>query len=263
MKKLKSALALLLALGLFLSLFGCKIGGNDSYSILDNIDNQQFCIGFRPGDKAGEAVIAALAVLQDEGKLRELSVKWFGSDLSLLEGDGKALENLGEKPEKRNFIIGYDPGRLPFSGSVENGNPTGFDIDLATAVCQKLGWRTRFLAIDVSQAEVELTSGNVDCVMGGLAYDEDNSKIQMSPPYIKNTVVLATLAGSGVSLGGKTLMISDSGYYNSLLEKNSKLTDKPAFIIRVPDGADGCFKGLRDGSCDVIITDKAALDYYR
>lgn len=268
MKKKARALAFVLSVLLIISTTGCSTGGNDKYRVADKLEQQEFCVAFRLDDKAGEAVIAALKVLQDSGKVSEISQKWFNEDLSLLKGDPEALNKLTEKVEKRTFIIGYDSGRLPFSGTSVGGvTAMGFDVDLAKEVCKQLGWKARFIPIDVSQAVVELNSGNVDCVWGGFAYDENNTDINQSPVYIKNTIVLASLVSSNVrsirSVSGKTLTLSENGYFNAVLEGNSALKDKPKYIVKIPGGTEACFKALDEGACNAIITDLAALNYYR
>ncbi len=266
MKKKARALAFVLSVLLIISTTGCGVGGNDKYRVADRLVQQEFCVAFRLDDKAGLSVIAALKVLQDSGKVSELSQKWFDEDVSLLKGDSNALTLL-ETVERRTFNIGYDAGRLPFSGTSTDGAAIGFDIDLAREVCKELGWKAKFIPIDVSQATVELNSGNVDCVWGGFAYDGENTEINQSPVYMKNTIVLASLASSGVrgigSLSGKTLTLSENGYYNELLEGNDALRNKPKFIVRVLGGTDECFKALDSGACSAIITDLAALDYFK
>ena len=267
MKKKARAVAFVLTILLLISITGCGIGGNNKYRAASKLAQQEFCVAFRMDDKAGDAVISALKVLQASGKVSELSLKWFGEDVSLLKGDENALKNLNEKLETRTFNIGYDEGRLPFSGKTNGGIATGFDVDLAREVCKQLGWKAKFLPIDVSQAVVELNSGNVDCVWGGFAYDESSTEIFQSPVYLKNTIVLASLRSSGVrsagGLKGKTLTLSENGYFNALLESNKSLSEKPEYIVKIPGGTEACFKALNDGSCAAIITDLAALDYYK
>lgn len=266
MKNQARAFAFVLSVLLLFSISGCGAGGNDKYRVADSLAQQEFCVAFRLDDKAGLSVIAALKVLQESGKVTELSQKWFYEDVSLLKGDSNAL-NLLETVERRTFIIGYDAGRLPFSGATMGGAAIGFDIDLAREVCKTLGWKAKFIPIDVSQATVELNSGNVDCVWGGFAYDEKNTDINQSPVYMKNTIVLASLVSSNVksvrSLSGKTLTLSENGYFNAALEGNDSLKNKPKYIVRVPGGTDECFKALDSGACNAIITDLAALNYYK
>lgn len=252
---------------LILSITGCGVAGNEKYRVADKLAVQEFCVAFRQEDKAGDAVIAGLKVLQASGTVTELSNKWFGEDVSLLKGEENAIDKLDLDTEKRTFIIGYDGNRLPFSGTSASGMAVGFDVELARAVCRELGWKVKFLPIDVSQATVELGSGNVDCVWGGFAYDLTNTDIHQSPVYLKNTIVLATLAGSGVrsigSLAGKTLTLSENAYFAAIFESSKALQSKPEYIVKVPDGTEGCFKALNDGACAAIITDLAALAYYK
>ena len=133
-------------------------------------------------------------------------------------------------------------------------------------MCSELKWKAKFIPIDVSQAEVELNSGNVDCVWGALGYDQENEEIRQSPVYMNNEVIVASLAGSKVrsigSLRGKTLTVGSNKYYSLLIENNSALREKPGFVNVIPGGSTECFAALEKGECDAIITDKAALDYY-
>lgn len=249
-----------------ITLFGCQALGNEKFSVVARLENQQLCVAFRSGDRAGEAVIAALQELQAEGEVDVLSRKWFGKERSLLRGDGDALSGLEFELTERDFIIGYDAGRMPFSGK-EGGKPTGFDVELARLACQKLGWNPKFLAIDVGSAKTELDSGNVDCVWGAYAYDENASGLSQSPAYMENIVVIASLNGSGVrslkSLSGKTLAVSELGGFAAVLERNSEAYSAPEYLIKLPGNSDECFKALEEGSCDAIVTDLASLDYYK
>ncbi len=267
MKNTKRIITLILSIVTVISTVGCGSGGNSKYRVDENLAEQEFCVGFRQNDKSGESVIAALKVLQASGKVGEISKKWFNEDVSLLKGDANALDNLTDKAQTRTFIIGYDANRLPFSGTDEKNNAIGFDVALAQAVCDELGWKVKFLPINVSKATVELDSGNVDCVWGGLSYDAANTKINQSPVYLKNTIVLASLVGSKVrsigSLSGQTLTLSENAYFNAVLDANEALKSKPAYIVRVPDGTSGCFNALNSNACGAIITDLAALDYYK
>ena len=266
MKKRTKITAFALAAALLLSFSACAKGGNDKYRVAAVLGEQELCVAFRSEDKAGDAVIAAMQVMKATGKFGEISYSWFGEDVSLLEGDEKAVENLEAQPEPRVFLVGYDESRLPFSGK-SGQSAVGFDIDLAKEAGKLLGWRVKFIPIDISKAVVELNSGNVDCVWGGYALEEDSTKLHQSPVYAKTTIVLASLAGSKIrsvgSLRGKTLTLSESSYFGELVENNKSLKNKPEYIVKVPGGTEGSFKALNSGSAAAIITDLVSLDYYR
>ena len=125
----------------------------------------------------------------------------------------------------------------------------------------------KFVAINVADAKTELDSGNVDCVWGAYAYDKSATGIRQSPVYMKNTIIIASLSGSGVrnsgSLSGKTLALSENGCFEQVLYNNEKVSQKPKYIIKLPGGCDECIKALEDGSCDAIMTDLDAIEYYK
>lgn len=266
MKKLHKPLALGLIFAMFLTLIGCQTLGNEKFSVAARLETQQLCVAFRAGDRVGEAVSAALREIQAEGEVDSLSRRWFGKELSILRGNDEAISGLEFELTERDLIIGYDAGRLPFSGD-EGGKPTGFDVELARLVCQKLGWNAKFLAINVGNAKTELNSGNVDCVWGAYAYDASETGLGQSPAYMENTVVIASLKGSGVrslkSLSGKTLAVSELGGFTAILEKNKEAYSAPEYLVKLPGNSDQCFKALEEGSCDAIVTDLASLEYYK
>lgn len=270
MKRLRFILSLVFVPILLISLCGCA-DGNSKYKVVKRLETQQLCIAFRQGDTSGDAVIAALAVLQGNNTISSLSSEWFGKDISELDGDLDAIDKLLAeseltKIEKRSYIVGYDAGRLPISGKDAKGIPTGFDVELAREFCKLLGWNVKFVSIDAVEAEVELDSGNVDCVMGGYAYNADAEEIDQSPVYMENVVVVTTSAGSGIhsirGLSGKTLTIGNTCYFQNLLEEYPELNEKPKFVVTIPGDMDECFEALDDNSADAIISDLVSLDYY-
>ena len=86
MKKTKRALTLFLALGLTISLCGCSMNQVGKYQIAGRLLDQSLCMGFRQGDKVSVPVLAALSELQASGKIKELSVRWFGEDVATAGG---------------------------------------------------------------------------------------------------------------------------------------------------------------------------------
>ncbi len=267
MNRYKRIIAITAAILLLGALWGCSKNQVGKYRVAAKLLNQSFCIGFRQGDKVRVPVLAAISELQAGGKVKSLSVQWFGEDINEFMGDDKALDILLQTLEPRTLIVGCDGGRLPFSGEDENGVMTGFDVELAKEVCALLNWKVKFIPIDVSDAQVELNSGNVDCVWGGFAYDEGLKTIDLSPPYMENTIVLTSLDGSKVrsirNLSGKTLTLSENSYFNNVLESSSALKNKPSIINRIPGGTGKSIEALTTGGCDAIITDSYALYYYR
>lgn len=100
-----------------------------------------------------------------------------GSDLDYVKKNGK-------------MIIGYTVYE-PMNYTDENGNFTGFDTELAKAVCQKLGVEAEFVIIDWGTKEVALNGKDIDCIWNGMTLDaEREANMACTNPYVKNAQVV-------------------------------------------------------------------------
>ncbi|MBP3312356.1 MAG: transporter substrate-binding domain-containing protein, partial [Butyricicoccus sp.] len=98
------------------------------------------------------------------------------SDLDYIKGNGK-------------MVIGYTVFE-PMNYTDENGEFTGFDTELATAVCEKLGVEPEFQLIDWGTKEAELAGKSIDCIWNGMTLDaEREANMNCTQPYIKNAQV--------------------------------------------------------------------------
>ena len=166
----KKLICLLLVLALCLSLAGC---GKLSYGVnpVMTLASQEYSMAFRNGDSLYYYVVAAIEELNAEGTVSELSHKWLGSNMVNFGKKADALSAY-QAPEPRVFIIGVDENSFPFAYG-EGGNYWGFDVELATKVCQKLGWTLQVQVVEKEKVYIELYSGNIDCAWGGLALLEN------------------------------------------------------------------------------------------
>ena len=267
-------LALLLALAALFSLSGCaKTVGK--YRVLKTFGEESFRIGYRLDDQVANYIDAALRVLAADGTVHRLAVEWLGTDEMLIEPDAKALENLGSIP-KRSLIVGVNESRFPLSFA-DGRSFDGFDVALARAVCEKLGWSVRFQAVAPSDVYVQLTSGNVDCVWGGMTLDGVNlnengrekprdQQLALSAAYLKSEIVLISRVDSHITsalrLRSQTVMLDSSDQYLQALQSDGRLVRRCGAIERVNGGAQQCFEALRSGDCAAIVTDSVALAYY-
>lgn len=267
-------IALVLALAALLSLSGCsEVVGK--YRVLKSFGEQSYRIGFRLDDQLATYVDAALRVLAADGTVHSLAMEWLGRDETLIEADADALKSLGEIPS-RTLIIGVNDSCFPMSFATDDGFD-GFDIALARAACEKLGWQVRFQAIPTSEVYVQLTSGNVDCVWGGMTLDGVNvdekgrdkprdEQLALSAAYLKNELVLISRADSDVKtargLRGESVMLDSGEQYITALESDSSLLERCGSVERVNGGAQQCFAALQNGDCAAILTDSVAMDYY-
>ena len=100
--------------------------------------------------------------------------------------------------DKGVFVLGFDEN-FPPMGFKEGSEYTGFDIELARALFQRLGIELKLQPIDWKANIMELNSGNVHCLWNGLTITEDRKKeIIFSEPYLKNEQVVVVMDSSPV-----------------------------------------------------------------
>ena len=70
--------------------------------------------------------------------------------------------------EGRTFTVGFDAEFPPYGYMDENGEYTGFDLELAAEVCNRNGWTLVKQPPDWDAKDMELSSGDIDCIWNGL-----------------------------------------------------------------------------------------------
>ena len=69
--------------------------------------------------------------------------------------------------ERTTFTVGFDAEFPPYGYMDENGEYTGFDLELAQEVCDRNGWELVKQPIDWDSKDMELSSGAIDCIWNG------------------------------------------------------------------------------------------------
>ena len=265
--KCKKILCAALALLMLLALTAC--GENMSYKVrsVTTLVEQEYSLAFRNDDPLRDYVVAAIEELNAEGRVEELSRKWFGRNAVDFGKKADALSAL-EPPEPHTLLLGVDINSFPMA-YMQDGNFWGFDVELAGFVCDRLGWTLQVLSIDKENVYVELYSGNIDVAWGGVALDQkelDAGRYTQYGPYIENDIVVVTRDGSRISgaggLKGKTMAMPTTPEATAALETQPKLMEKLGQISRIPGGTTDCFAALYAGDCDAVLTDSTAMLYY-
>ena len=124
--------------------------------------------------------------------------------------DSSRDDSLDKVLKAGKLVIGLDEHYPPMGFTDENGEIVGFDIDLAQAVCDKLGIELVKQGIDWDKKEEELNSGRIDCVWNGMSVTPARAEaMNLSEPYLKNELVLVVPGSSGIrdtgGLIGKTI----------------------------------------------------------
>ena len=266
-KKYKQIICAILAASLCLCLCACG-RRTDGYGVnsIDVIVEQDYSLAFRNDDPLYFYLTGAIEVLNAQGKVAELSAKWLGGEKLNFESNAEALDTYNIEP--RTLIIGVDINSFPMV-YISNGTFWGFDIELAQAACDLLGWTLQAQSIEKENVYNELASGNIDVAWGGIALDEseiDEGLYTQYGPYIHNDIVIAVRDSSTYwnvnRLKGKTLAMPSTTEARLALESDPKLLKNLGNVIRLVNGTTDCFSYLYAGSCDAILTDTTAILYY-
>ncbi|MDL2253029.1 amino acid ABC transporter substrate-binding protein [Ruminococcaceae bacterium OttesenSCG-928-I18] len=118
-----------------------------------------------------------------------------GSEATVGADDAYAT-SLADIEAKGELVIGLDDTFAPMGFRDEAGELVGFDIDLANAVCEVLGVTATFQPIDWNAKEMELETGNIDCIWNGMsATPERQESMSLSQTYLNNRIIVMTNEG--------------------------------------------------------------------
>ena len=259
-----------------LLLVGCSGGKkNVEYVVLDeSLSDEQYAIGFRKADQAlRDEVQKILCEMKKDGKLAEITTKWFGKDTTIVPEsipDSTATDDSLQKvKDKKVFVLGLDDSFPPMGyRDVDSGDIIGYDIDLAKEVCSRMGVELKLQPIDWDYKEAELNEGTIDCIWNGMSIDaERQEKMCLSEPYMENRQVVVTLKANGIEKVGdlkdKVVALQKGSTAAGALDgrEDVKSIIKDGAAVEVPDNVQAMYE-LRQGTSDAVIMDEIVARYY-
>lgn len=172
-------------------------------------------------------------------------------------GDTDAEESdLAYIQEKGTLIIGYTV-YAPMNYTDDEGNFTGFDTELATAVCEKLGVTPEFQEINWETKVIELDAGTIDCIWNGMTLTEDiMENTACTEAYAKNAQVIvmnkdAEYTGTA-DLVGASIAYEAGSAGQETIEAEENLSQ--ADLVPMATQAD-CLPEVKAGSCQAAVLD--------
>ncbi len=168
-------------------------------------------------------------------------------------------------PAITKLVIGLDDQFPPMGFRDETNQLVGFDIELAQAVCDRLGIEAVPTPIVWTTKEFELNGGKVDVLWNGLTITEERQEAMlMSPAYIANAQVIVVRSDSGIAtlsdLAGKTVALQEgSSADEAYAGCPAAGTEKE--LVKAPENI-SLFSDLKIGRIDAVVIDKVFGDYY-
>ena len=108
------------------------------------------------------------------------------------------------------LTVGFDQAYPPYGFVGDDGQFTGFDLDLAAEVCKRNNWEIKLEPIDWDAKDTLLNSGAITCIWNGFTMEGRENDYTFSEPYMLNGQVVVVKKDSGIAsladLAGKTVI---------------------------------------------------------
>ena len=179
-----------------------------------------------------------------------------------------AAKDVKGAAESKKLVVGFDKSYPPYGFVGDDGEYTGFDLDLAKAVADKQGWEVDYEAIDWDAKDTLLNSGAINCIWNGFTIEGRENDYTFSEPYMLNAQVVVVKKGSGISdlagLAGKAVITqTDSAAYDVLASEDAAQADVAATFASLETIGDynTAFMQLETGAVDAVACDLSIAAY--
>lgn len=164
-------------------------------------------------------------------------------------------KNTDSKEDK--IIVGFDQNFPPFGYVGDDGNYTGFDIDMATECAKRMGKEIVLQPIDWDAKDMELEAGTIDCIWNGFTINGREDQYTWSKAYMDNSQVFVVKADSGIKsaadLTGKVVEVQKESSAQTALEDEDHKDLLASFgQFLTVDQYNTAFMDLEAGAVDAI-----------
>ena len=162
------------------------------------------------------------------------------------------------------FKMGIDAEYPPYTYMGDDGEYTGYDVEMCQQVCEILGWDLEIVPINWDTKLIQLDANEIDCIWSGLTIyinNIDDEHFSLSFPYSDNTQMILTKQGSGIEtlddVAGKRVGVQLGTSAESLLDEGGDAEEFGATfgeLVRY-ENYNIAFTELQAGAIDAIAID--------
>ena len=166
------------------------------------------------------------------------------------------------------LIVGFDSSYPPYGYVGDDGEYTGFDLELAQEVATRNDWEVQLEPIDWDAKDTMLDSGAINCIWNGFTMEGREDDYTFSEPYMLNGQGVVVRADSGIAsfddLAGKAVITQvDSAAYNVLAGEDATQADLAATFASLETIGEynTAFMQLESGAVDAVACDLSIAAY--
>lgn len=179
-------------------------------------------------------------------------------------GDTTAAAEGTVKTPSGKFTVGFDQEFPPMGFVGDDGQFTGFDLDLAKEVASRLGLEFVPQPINWDAKDMELDSGNIDCIWNGFTMQGREDAYTWVGPYMANNQVFVVTADSDIAskadLAGKAVEVQKDSSGLAALQGEAELSASFGSMTEVAD-YNTALMDLESGACDAVCMDSIVAGY--
>ena len=186
------------------------------------------------------------------------------------ETSGGSGETSGEAAQEEaectggTLIVGFDQEFPPMGFMAEDGSYVGFDLDLAQEAASRLGLEYQAQPIAWDSKDMELESGNIDCIWNGFTITGREDDYEWTEPYMDNAQVFVVNGDSGIEtladLAGKVVECQADSSALAALNEDAELTATFAQLLTTAD-YNSALMDLEQGAVDAVAMDVIVARY--
>ena len=162
------------------------------------------------------------------------------------------------------LIVGFDQDFPPMGFIGNDGEFTGFDLELAQEVAKRLGLEYKPQPIAWDAKDMELEAGNIDCIWNGFTMTGREDDYAWTEAYMANTQVFVVAKDSGIAsqadLAGKVVECQVDSSAEAALKVVPDLTATFKDLLTTAD-YNTAFMDLEQGAVDAIAMDVIVAGY--
>ncbi len=174
------------------------------------------------------------------------------------------IAGCSDSKDGKKITLGFDQNFPPMGFIGDDGEFTGFDIDLAKETAKRLDMELVLQPIDWDSKDAELESGSIDCIWNGFTMSGREDDYTWTDAYMDNSQVIVVKKDSSYQkredLKDKNIEVQK----DSSAEKAVSADKDFSGMVNVSTTSD-YNKGLMDlesGVVDAVVMDEIVAGYY-
>lgn len=216
----------------------------------------------------GEKSTATSGAVKDEPGSAAESAEATSTEATAEEEVEEATSTITVDPKAEGYVFkhGFDKDFPPYAQLGDDGKTTGFDIELAQAVCDYYGWEYKAVPFSWEVKTAELNAGSCDCIWSGFTMNNKEDKYLWSKPYSNNEQMIMVRSDSDIKslndLAGKIVAVQIDTSAFDMLDSGAQKELRATFgdLQVEPDYPTAC-NDLKAGAVDAVAIDKTAGDH--